>query len=345
MNEFCDLESKTLRRAKKLEQNDSKGEASTYSLNLASKYSKSSARVKTQLQRTQPSLSQISFGFGMQDSNNKQQQTEVIKKQLNCSINVVAPKLHGLLVTINSIDLPKNLTKLSVTFYQNATHAQTVAIDSGNTNEHYLLTPPGNSKIGINLQSFQPIDWSTLGFDILFTVYKNKGNSSGCPNSNWFDCGENICVPMSLVCDNNKNCPNGNDEMLSYRCYSPLFQSIAVSTLLAVLLILAVVCFIYIYGYKRRDRGSNGNDSDDDDQYYYNADVLSESDEFEYGVDSDGLVLPSSKKIDLNLDTAKLTNGYLSNNLYAGGFENPIWTSGAANNFKHKRHTTSKSIR
>lgn len=299
LNEFCDLESKTLRSAKKLRQNPD-----THSLFLTPKNTLSSVRVLPQKQQIPSS---ISFGFG--SSSAQQQQTAPIYKQLNCSIIVVAPKSHGLLVTVNSIGLPKNLTKLGIILNHDSTHAQHVHLEGETTSAHYLLTQPSSSKIAINLQSFQPIDWSHVSFDILFTVYK-KANSTGCPNKKWFDCGDNICVPSSLVCDNNRNCPNGNDEMIFYRCYSPLFWSIAASTALALMLVVVIISIILVV---KRRRGLNK-------QHSFSNNVLAS--------EGDLMHDNNSSKLDLTQESAARSSSYLASNLYLGGFENPVWTNG-----------------
>lgn len=249
--------------------------------------------------------SSISFGFG----NSQQSQQAPIYKQLNCSIIVAAPKSHGLMVTVNSIRLPKNLTKLAITLNHDSAHAQQVHLEGETKPTNYLLTQPSSSKIAINLQSLQPIDWSDVSFDILFTVYK-KANSTSCPNKKWFDCGDNICVPSSLVCDNNRNCPNGNDEMIFYRCYSPLFWSIAASTALAVLLAAAIISVILVV---RRKRNLNRLNSMSDKALDVNADLIQEQ---------------NSSKLDLTHESAARSSSYLASNLYLGGFENPVWTNG-----------------
>jgi len=248
--------------------------------------------------------SSISFGFG-----SSQQPQAPIYKQLNCSIIVVAPKSHGLLVTVNSIGLPKNLTKLGIILNHDSAHAQHVHLEGETTSVNYLLTQPGSSKIAINLQSFQPIDWSHVSFDILFTVYK-KANSTGCPNTKWFDCGDNICVPSSLVCDNNRNCPNGNDEMIFYRCYSPLFWSIAASTTMALILVI-IITSIILFVKKRRGLSR---------QHSFSNNVLAS--------DGDLIHDDNSSKLDLTQESAARSSSYLANNLYLGGFENPVWTNG-----------------
>lgn len=260
--------------------------------------------------------STISFGFG-----SSQQPTAPIYKQLNCSIIVVAPKSHGLLVTVNSIGLPKNLTKLGITLNHDSPHAQHIQLEGETTSANYLLTQPSSSKIAINLQSFQPIDWSHVSFDILFTVYK-KANSTGCPNKKWFDCGDNICVPSSLVCDNNRNCPNGNDEMIFYRCYSPLFWSIAASTTLALILVIVITSVILVL--RRRRGGLNK-------QHSFSNNVLAS--------EGDLIHDDNSSKLDLTQDATGASNGpYLASNLYLGGFENPVWTNGTLT----KQHNQSK---
>lgn len=248
--------------------------------------------------------SSVSFGFGSATP-----QAAPIFKQLNCSIIVVAPKSHGLLVTVNSIGLPRNLTKLGVILNHDSEHAQHVHLEGEHTSANYLLTQPNSSKIAINLQSFQPIDWSRVSFDILFTVYK-KANSSGCPNTKWFDCGENICVPSSLVCDGNRNCPNGNDELVFYRCYSPLFWSIAASTLLALILIVVIVSVLLIVKWKRELSKQNSSS---------NHVLASEGDLIHDN---------NSSKLDLTQESAAKSETYLAKNLYLGGFENPVWTNG-----------------
>lgn len=304
LNEFCDLESKTLRSAKKLKQ-----ASDTHSLFLTSKNTLSSVRVLPQKQQIPSS---ISFGFG--SSSSQTPAAAPIFKQLNCSIIVVAPKSHGLLVTVNSIGLPKNLTKLGITLNHDSAHAQQVHLEDQITSANYLLTQPSNSKIAINLQSFQPIDWSHVSFDILFTVYK-KANSTGCPNKKWFDCGDNICVPSSLVCDNNRNCPNGNDEMIFYRCYSPLFWSIAASTLLAMILISVIVGVLLIV--RRRRGGMNAANQ---------FNVLTPDGDLIHGNNSSKLDLTRSES-EQQVANARTSASYLASNLYLGGFENPVWTN------------------
>lgn len=316
MNEFCDLESKTLRSAKKLKQAD------TNSLYLTSKNTLSSVRV---LPEKKQIPSSISFGFG---SSSPQQQVAPIYKQLNCSIIVVAPKSHGLLVTVNSIGLPKNLTKLGIILNHDSPHAKSIQLEEENSSANYLLTQPGNSKIAINLQSFQPIDWSHVSFDILFTVYK-KANSTGCPNKKWFDCGDNICVPSSLVCDNNRNCPNGNDEMIFYRCYSPLFWSIAASTTLALVLVALIISVILVV---RRRRLSK--------QHSFSNNVLAS--------EGDLMHDNNSSKLDLTQDstTGRNNSSYLASNLYLNGFENPVWSNGTLtkqHNQQQHQNQSSKS--
>lgn len=251
--------------------------------------------------------SSISFGFG---SSSPQQQAAPIYKQLNCSIIVVAPKSHGLLVTVNSIGLPKNLTKLGIILNHDSAHAKSIQLEEENASANYLLTQPGSSKIAINLQSFQPIDWSHVSFDILFTVYK-KANSTGCPNKKWFDCGDNICVPSSLVCDNNRNCPNGNDEMIFYRCYSPLFWSIAASTALALILIALIISVILVVRRKRLLK-----------QHSFSNNVLASENDLMHD--------NNSSKLDLTLDPSigRNNSSYLASNLYLNGFENPVWSNG-----------------
>lgn len=303
LNEFCDLESKTLRSAKKLKQ-----ASDTHSLFLQPKNTHSSVRVLPQKQQIPSS---VSFGFGPM-----QPVAQPVYKQLNCSIIVVAPKSHGLMLTVNSIGLPRNLTKLGITLNHDSSHAQHIQLSGDKSSSQYLLTQPSSSRIAINLQSFQPIDWSHVSFDILFTVYR-KASSTGCPNSKWFDCGENICVPSSLVCDNNKNCPNGNDEMIFYRCYSPLLWSIAASTALALVL---VFCIVGVIMFVRRRRGLSKHNS-------FSNNVLA--------VDGDGLSHDdNSSKLDLTQEqhhhgmVRHPSDSYLANNMYLGGFVNPVWTNG-----------------
>lgn len=253
--------------------------------------------------------SSISFGFG----SSVQQANQPIYKQLNCSIIVVAPKSHGLLVTVNSIGLPKNLTKLGITLNHDSPHAQHIHLEGETTSANYLLTQPSSSKIAINLQSFRPIDWSHVSFDILFTVYKRSNGTNGCPNKKWFDCGDNICVPSSLVCDRNLNCPNGNDEMVFYRCYSPLFWSIAASTALAMMLIVLIISIILIARRRRVSRLSKLN-SFSNNQLATDNDLMHEN---------------NSSKLDLTNESLNHRSGsYLASNLYLGGFENPVWTNG-----------------
>lgn len=296
LNEFCDLQSKTLRSAKKLKQ-----ASDIHSLFLNSKTTASSVRVLPQKQQVPSS---ISFGFG-----SSQAPTAPIYKQLNCSIIVVAPKSHGLMVKVNSIGLPKNLTKLGITLNHDSSHAQQVHLEGEDTSANYLLTQPSSSKIAINLQSFQPIDWSHVSFDILFTVYK-KANSTGCPNKKWFDCGDNICVPSSLVCDNNRNCPNGNDEMVFYKCYSPLFWSIAASTIMALILMAIIVSVLLVV---RRRRSLSKEQSSSNNKLASEADLTHDN---------------NSSKLDLTQESAARSSSYLASNLYLGGFENPVWTNG-----------------
>lgn len=320
LNEFCDLESKTLRSAKKLKQ-----ASDTHSLFLTSKNTLSSVRVLPQKQLLPSS---ISFGFG---SSSQQQQAAPLVKQLNCSIIVVAPKSHGLLVTVNSIGLPKNLTKLGIILNHDSAHAQHVHLEGETTSAHYLLTQPQSSKIAINLQSFQPIDWSHVSFDILFTVYK-KANSTGCPNKKWFDCGDNICVPSSLVCDRNRNCPNGNDEMIFYRCYSPLFWSIAASSALALILVVLIISVVVVVRNRRAGRLSKLNSFSNN----------------QLAVDSD-LNMHDGSKLDLTQadmqQATRLAGGnnasYLASNLYLGGFENPVWNANGTLTKQQKPTTSS----
>lgn len=262
--------------------------------------------------------SSIFFGFGSSSS----APAAPIFKQLNCSIIVVAPKSHGLLVKVNSIGLPKNLTKLSVTLNYDSPHASQVSMEGENKTADYILTEPGSSKIAINLLSFQPIDWSHVSFDILFTVYRKANSSNGCPNNKWFDCGDNICVPASVVCDKNRNCPNGNDEMISYHCYSPLFLSIAASSTFAFILIVLIAVTVLIV---RRRRGGSLNR-----HHSFSNNVLAS--------DVDGIIHDeNSSKLDLTQDGSHLSashhnnqgnSSYLASNMYLGGFENPVWTNG-----------------
>ncbi|KAG9510234.1 hypothetical protein GZH46_01233, partial [Fragariocoptes setiger] len=337
LNEFCDLQSKTLRNAKKFRTNPE-----TFSIFLTSKNSLSSVRVlpqKAPQRQTPPpqapiNPSAMSFSFmqpteqppmqalgatGNETTSNSsapgigpsvpvatmmpspeiiQQYQSPVLKQLNCSIIVVAPRSHGLLVTVNSIGLPHHHAKLGITLNYDSQQAQSVSLDGDVTSGKYLLTQSTSSKIAINLQSFAPIDWSRVSFDILFTVYKSKANSTGCPNKSWFDCGDNICVPSSLVCDNNRNCPNGNDEMIFYRCYTPLFWSIAASTTMA--LAIAVMIMIVIVVLRRRRA----------------AEIASQS-QF-----SNNLLQDSTSKAGLNYCDSEA--GYLADNM-TGGFENPVW--------------------
>ena len=304
LNEFCDLESKTLRSAKKLRQTND-----THSVFLTSRNTLSSVRVLPQKQQLPSS---ISFGFG---SSLTQPQVAPLVKQLNCSIIVVAPKSHGLLVTVNSIGLPANLTKLGIILNHDSSHAQQVHLEGQTTSAQYLLTQPQSSKIAINLQSFQPIDWSHVSFDILFTVYK-KANSTGCPNKKWFDCGDNICVPNSLVCDRNKNCPNGNDELIFYRCYSPLFWSIAASSALAMILIVLMISVIIIVRHRRAGRLCKMNS-------FSNNQLAADSDLMHDGSRMD------LTQADLQHRAAAGANNasYWASNLYLGGFENPVWSA------------------
>lgn len=295
----------------------------------------SSVRLLTQKQPNQIPSS-FSFGFGSSASQAAQAQSlpapAPVFKQLNCSIIVVAPKAHGLLVTVNSYGLPKNLTKLGITLNHDSSHAQHINFEGAQTSANYLLTQPGSSKTAINLQSFQPIDWSHVSFDILFTVYKKANSTNGCPNKKWFDCGDNICVPSSLVCDNNKNCPNGNDEMIFYRCYSPLFWSIAASTTCAMLIVILIVAVI-LFSRKRRNSRLNkmkqlSLSTDDNNVLTSDQDLINGND--------------TSSKLDLTQTEqqlhphhqqiadlrAKNQSSYLANNLYLGGFENPVWQNG-----------------
>lgn len=278
----------------------------THSLFLTAKNTLSSVRVLPQKQQMPSS---ISFGFG---SSSAQQANVPIYKQLNCSIIVVAPKSHGLLVTVNSIGLPKNLTKLGIILNHDSAHAQHVHLEGETTSANYLLTQPSSSKIAINLQSFQPIDWSHVSFDILFTVYKRANSTGGCPNKKWFDCGDNICVPSSLVCDNNRNCPNGNDEMIFYRCYSPLFWSIAASSTLALVLIFLMISVILLVR-RRRLGGLSKLNSFSNNQLAAEGDLMHDN---------------NSSKLDLTQESAAKSGSYLASNLYLGGFENPVWTNG-----------------
>lgn len=232
---------------------------------------------------------------------------------------MVAPKSHGLLVTVNSIGLPKNLTKLGITLNHDSPHAQHIHLEGETTSANYLLTQPQSSKIAINLQSFRPIDWSHVSFDILFTVYKKANSTGGCPNKKWFDCGDNICVPSSLVCDNNRNCPNGNDEMIFYRCYSPLFWSIAASCGLALILICIMIVVIMIVRSQRRRRGLTRLNSFSHNQLASDNDMMHDN---------------SSSKLDLTQTEQRSQmvgaggQTYLASNMYLGGFENPVWTNG-----------------
>lgn len=260
-------------------------------------------RVLPQKQQ-QPSSSSVGLGLPAQAP-----AAAPIIKQLNCSIIVVAPKSHGLLVTVNSIGLPKNLTKLGIILNHDSPHAQHVHLEGETTTANYLLTHPSSSKIAINLQSFKPIDWSHVSFDILFTVYK-KGNNTGCPNKKWFDCGDDICVPSSLVCDKNRNCPNGNDEMVFYLCYTPLFWSIAASSALALVLIMLIISVIL---FVRRRRGLSKQHSFSDRVLATEVDLMHDD---------------NSSKLDLTQESAARSSSYLANNLYLGGFENPVWTNG-----------------
>ena len=254
-------------------------------------------------------------------------------KQLNCSIIVVAPKTHGLLLTVDSLGLPKNLTKLGIVLNHDSSHAQHIHLEGQTTKTRYLLAKPQSSKIAINLQSFQPIDWSQVSFDILFTVYEKANSTGGCPNKKWFDCGDNICVARSLVCDGNKNCPNGNDEMIFYRCYSPLFWSIAGSTTLALILVVIITSVIVVKRNLRAGRMSR----------------LSSFSNNQLAVDSD--IIHDGSKLDLTqadmqhaaTAAGRLAGGnnpsYLASNLYLGGFENPVWTNGTLT--KQQKPTTS----
>lgn len=244
-------------------------------------------------------------------------------KQLNCSIVVVAPKSHGLLLNVNSVGLPKNLTKLSITLNYGLNHSYPVDIDHDKTSSQYLLTQDGSSKMAIHLQSFKPIDWSHVSFDILFTVYR-KANNTGCPNKKWFDCGDNICVPASLVCDGNRNCPNGNDEMMFSGCYSSLFWAIAACSALALVAIIAVVTIALTF------RGR---------QNLNRLNSLSGN-----ALTADGDLNPdiSSSKYDLTQESANQSSSYLKSNLCYSGFENPICTNGTLTK-QHNRQTTTSS--
>ena len=264
--------------------------------------------------------STISFGFG----SSQQAQQAPIYKQLNCSIIVVAPKSHGLLVTVNSIGLPKNLTKLGITLNHDSSHAQQIHLEGEHTTANYLLTQPSSSKIAINLQSFQPIDWSHVSFDILFTVYKKANTSGGCPNKNWFDCGDNICVPMSLVCDRNRNCPNGNDEMIFYRCFTPLFWSIAASVAMALVLVALMLAVILFVRRRRARLGLSRLNSFSNNQLAVDADLIIHDN--------------NSSKLDLTQESAARSSSYLASNLYLGGFENPVWSNGTLTKQSASQH-------
>lgn len=235
---------------------------------------------------------------------------------------MVAPKSHGLLVTVNSIGLPKNLTKLGIILNHDSPHAQHVHLEGETTSANYLLTQPQSSKIAINLQSFQPIDWSHVSFDILFTVYKRANGTGGCPNKKWFDCGENVCIPSSLVCDKNRNCPNGNDEMIFYRCYSPLFWSIAASLGMALILVGLIVIVIIVVRKKRAGQLA---------KLLVNSKVNSFSNnELTTAVENDLMQDHHHHQGQHHHQGGLQANNqsYLASNLYLGGFENPVWTNG-----------------
>lgn len=250
-----------------------------------------------EVEQKRPPASGISFEFNATNSHSP------IIKQLNCFFVVVAPKSHGLLMNVNSIGLPKNQTKLTITLNHESNHSQLIHLEGEEKPSQYLLTQDGNSKIAIHLQSFRPIDWSHISFDILFTVYR-KASNSGCPNKRWFDCGDNICVPASLVCDKTPNCPNGNDEMIFYKCYSSLFWSMALTASLVLILVITVSIILY----RRQGRLNRLNSLSDN--------VLT--------ADADNL----SSKLDLS-DThhKNQSASYLKSNLFYNGFENPVWTS------------------
>lgn len=270
-------------------------------------------------------------------------------KPLNCSIIVVAPKSHGLLVTVNSFGLPKNLTKLGIVLNHNSSHAQHIHLDGHDTSAQYLLTQPQSSKIAINLQSFQKIDWSHVSFDILFTVYK-KSNNTGCPNK-WFDCGDNICVPKSLVCDRNRNCPNGNDELVFYRCYTPLFWSLAAFALI----LLCLIVFVVIFVRTRRSTRLNKMNSFSNNQLSVDSDLIMHHEGSKLDLtQADLAAVAAAAGIRynqlLNVSGNTLNNGmsnpgngnasYLASNLYLGGFENPVWNANGTLT-KQQKPTTS----
>lgn len=261
----------------------------------------------------------ISFGF---DSNAQ------VPKQLNCFFVVVAPKSHGLLLNVNSIGLPKNLTKLTITLNHETNHSQQVELVGQEKPSSYLLTQDSYSKIAIHLQSFQPIDWSHISFDILFTVYRKANAVSGCPNQKWFDCGDNICVPASLVCDKTPNCPNGNDEMLFYKCYSSLFWSVAASIGLALILIVVLMTVLLI---KRRGKTNmNKQQSLSDNVLTADADYISikydsHSQQSQQTTTTNNNNKPNNGKKQTNQQ--QQASSYLRSNLYFNGFENPVWTN------------------
>lgn len=303
LNEFCDLQSKAYRQPKTVKQ------AQDTTVHLDNTNSGSSMKVSPQKPRIPSS---VSFGFG---SSGPSQQHAPIFKKLNCSIIVVAPPHNGLLVNVNSFGLPKNLTKLGITLNHGSVHAQQVHLEGTETSSQYLLNKEGSSKIAINLHSSEPIDWSLIHFDIVVNVFKKVDNNTGCPNKKWFDCGEDICVPSWLVCDGTRNCPNGNDEMLPYHCYSPLFLSIAASTTLALVLILIVVVVILVS--RRRNGGLNKQHRSMSD-----SNVLTADGDL---ISHDG---NNSSKLDLTQESAARSNTYFKSNLYLGGFENPVWSTG-----------------
>lgn len=309
LNEFCDIESKTYRDRRPITRTHEDATA----ILLNQKSSASSLRIQTK----QPSLpSTIGFGFG----DSSQQAVKPLVKQLNCSIIIEAPKSYGLLVNVNSVGLPKNLTRLGITLNYNSPHAQYIQFDADVASANYLLTHKSTSKIAISLQSFEAIDWSHVSFDILFSVYKQRANSTGCPNKKWFDCGDDICVPMSLVCDRNRNCPNGNDEMLT-SC--PLISSIAVSMGVILVLVILIVAIVTVVRRQRANQIKKQNS-------FLTSRLASEGDLINH--------LENSSKLDLTKTEQPIQraggsqqhldhNSYLASNMYLSGFENPAWSN------------------
>lgn len=108
--------------------------------------------------------------------------------------------------------------------------------------------------------------------------------------------------------------------MIFYRCYSPLFWSIAASTSLALLLI---VLMILVIVFVRRSRRHNLNklNSFSNNQLAADTDLMHED-----------MISAAASKLDLTQAEQMATRGaanssYLASNLYLGGFENPVWTS------------------